>query len=264
MPISYVGGSARIFINNGATSTASLTSLSGGSDTAPSAGDLVIVSHGVASSSTAETLGINSPGYTSLSQLTADSIRISQFRVHYKVMGATPDTEVVVTQADDNTAAKVVSVQVFRGADEATPLDVSAVSATSSNSVLVNPSPITPTTSGAWIVAVGVGAHVEGTNTFSSSDLSNFITAGVSDKKDITIGAGTAEWSSGAFDPAQFTFSDTSKTDYSWAAYTLALRPKPSTVKAIRLGSNTPAAIFLGANSVQAVWLGSNQIWGAL
>jgi hypothetical protein len=226
MAISYVGGKVLGFIGTTSVVNVSLTDLTGGSDTAPSAGDFVVVYYGTGSNTTARAITVNS-SYTNLTKFGANDTYDANLVVGYKFMGSAPDTSVEVSGTLSTADAGAVVVHVFRGVDQTTPLDVTSVTATGTNSVLCNPGAITPSTAGAWIVAGGAGAHIGGTDTYSSSDLSSFRTVGSNDSYDVTVGAGLkTDWTSGPFDPAAFTWSDSSTTSYSWAAYTLALRPQ--------------------------------------
>jgi hypothetical protein len=167
-------------------------------------------------------------GYTEITELYAFSTYDTNLVVAYKFMGATPDTTVTLTGGTlSSSDAGAVVIQVFRNVDLAVPLDVAVQTALNLGSVLANPPSITPATAGAYIVAGGAGAHVSGTRTYSSSDLTAFLSAGGNDAYAVTIGAGYYEWTSGAFNPAQFTFSGTDSIGvYSSAAATLALRLK--------------------------------------
>jgi hypothetical protein len=89
-----------------------------------------------------------------------------------------------------------------------------------------NPPPTTPDAAGAYIVAAGAGAHTDGVDTFSSSNLDDFRSAGANDNNDVTIGGGYEQWSSGQFDPAQFTFSGTDNANFSNASCTISFVPK--------------------------------------
>jgi hypothetical protein len=227
MAISYVGGKVLGFVGTTSVTNVSLTDLTGGSDTAPSAGDFVVVYYGTGSNTTARAITVNS-SYTNLTKIAASDTYDANLVVGYKRMGSTPDTSVEVSGTLNTADPGAVVVHVFRGVDETTPLDVTSVTATGTNSVLCNPGAITPSTAGAWIVAGGSGAHIAGVDTYSSSDLTSFRTVGANDTFDVTVGAGLkTDWTSGPFDPAAFTWSDTSASTYSWAAYTLALRPSP-------------------------------------
>jgi hypothetical protein len=233
--IQYVGG--RTFAFAGTTSDVSISlneTLTGGLATTPSAGDLVIVYFGTGSTADRDlvigrTGGFTPIPYTEVAELFSNDTFDTNLAVAYRRLtgGLSGDTFLVpITGGTLNTAdAGVVAIQVWRGVDAVTPLDVTQTTATGGNTVLCDPPAITPTTNGAIIVSGGAGAHSSGTQTFSSSDLTEFLTVGQDDTNDATIGLGYHVWTSGAFDPAQFTFSGKDGTTFSWAAVTLALRP---------------------------------------
>lgn len=222
--IQYVGGYTTGFV--GSSSTIVITfggNLTGGLAASASPGDIVVVYFGVGSSGD-EVLNIS--GYTEISQLFASDTESANLSVAYKFMGVTPDTTFALLGGTGSSSnAGAVVVQVWRGVDTVLPLDVTSTTATGISSVLCNPPAITPVTYGAVVVSGGAGAHVSGTQTFSSSDLSGFLSVGSNDSFDVTIGAGYARWVSGSFNPAAFTFSGTSAATNSWAAVTLALQP---------------------------------------
>lgn len=221
--IQYVGGYVQGLIGTTANLNITLTSLTGGLASAPAAGDLVIVYFGTGST-VDRNLVVS--GYTEVTELYSNDGADTNLVAAYKFMGGTPDTSFTLTGGTLNTAdAGVVAVQVWRGVNTTTPLDVTSTTATGTNSVRCNPPAITPVTSGAVIVAGGSGAHAIGAQTYSSSDLTAFRSVGTDDNNDATIGLGYKVWTSGAFDPAQFTFSAGDNLAYSWAAVTLALRP---------------------------------------
>lgn len=221
--IQYVGGYVEGFVGTTSDATISLTSLTGGLASAPAAGDLVIVYFGTGST-TVRDLFVS--GYSVIQRRSSSDNYDTNLVVARKFMGGTPDTSFTLTggtfSADD---AGAVAVQVWRGVNTTTPLDVASISRAGNNSVRCDPPFITPITSGAIIVAGGAGAHNAGTRTYSSSDLTDFISVGANDTNDVTIGLGYKVWTSGAFDPALFTFSSTNNSAFSWAAVTLALRP---------------------------------------
>lgn len=227
LQITFVGSTtAAIAGQSSATTNVSLTALTGGLASAPAADDLVIVYYGVGSN-TDRVIGVTTAGYTEVAELFASDGDDTNLSVNYKMMGATPDTQVTVSATGSNGFAGAVAIHVWRNVNLASPLDVTSTTATGTNSVLCNPPAITPVTTGAVIVSGGAGAHNRGVQTYSSSNLSNFATVGNSETNtDVTVGLGSAVWTSGAFDPAQFTFSGADALDLSWAAVTLALRPK--------------------------------------
>lgn len=222
--IQYVGGYVEGFTGQTTDRTIALTSLTGGLASAPAAGDIVIVYFGTGSN-TNQNLVVS--GFTEVTELFSGASEDTNLAVAYKFMGATADTSFTLTGGTGSTSdAGAVAVQVWRGVSQVTPLDVSPTTATGINSVLCDPPAITPTTNGSIIVSGGAGAHDnENARTYSSSNLSAFISLGRGDTYAVTIGLGYHIWTSGAFDPAQFTFSDTDKDTYSWAGVTLALRP---------------------------------------
>jgi hypothetical protein len=224
-PLEFVGGYQLGFV--GTTSDVTITfggNLTGGSDASAQPNDLVIVYFGTGANGN-ENLIV--AGYTEVVELFADDTYSTNLAVAYKFMGSTPDTTLVLTGGTRGVLdAGAVALQVWRNVDQVTPLDVVSTTATGINSVLCNPPQITPTSMGAYVVAGGAGAHAAGVRTFASSDLDGFTSVGSQDTYDVTIGLGYKPWVSGAVDPATFSFSGTNSTAYSWAAVTLAIRPK--------------------------------------
>ncbi len=222
--IQYVGGRTFAFAGTTDDVTISLSgTLSGGLATSPSSGDVAIVYFGTGSTLDNELIV---SGYTEIVELYANSTFDTNLVVAYRILNLFTVGSVFLTGGSRNTSnAGAVAIQVWRGVDATTPLDVTRTTSTTTSSVLCNPPAITPITSGAIIVAGGAGAHNVGAETFSSSDLTNFLTVGSGDTNDATIGLGYKVWTSGAFDPAQFTFGGTDSTTFSSASVTLALRP---------------------------------------
>jgi hypothetical protein len=220
----YVGG--RTFGFSGTTSNVTISllgTLSGGLASSPSNGDIIIVYFGTGS--TADRNLVVS-GYTEVAELYANSTFDTNLVVAYRVYSFGAGTITLTGGSLSANDAGAVAIQVWRGVDAVTPLDVTSTTATTTNSVLCDPPAITPITNGAIIISGGAGAHNEGGGqTFSSSDLTGFISVGQGDTNDVTVGLGYKVWTSGAFDPAQFTFSEADSTTYSSASVTLALRP---------------------------------------
>lgn len=216
--------------------TLSLTSLTGGIASSAAENDLVVAMFGTGSSAD-RTLAITdgSTAYTLIgSEMYANaSNNDTNFRMCYKFMGATPDTTTTFGPTGNANDAGAMACMVFRGVHLTTPLDgVTPVESSATNTVLFNSSAITPASSGAWVVVAAAGGHgTVATGTFSSSDLSNFITQMSDDSYDVSTGMGTYAWSSGAFDPAAWTFSDSDGTQYSNAGIAIALKPAASSQK---------------------------------
>lgn len=223
--IKYVGGYVEGFVGQTTDKTITLTSLTGGLASQPSADDFVIVYFGT--SSTADRNLVVS-GYTEVVELWANDDSDTNLAVAYKFMTATPDTSITLTGGTLNIAeAGAVYISVWRNVNTTTPLDVTQTTATGTNTVLADPPAITPVTLGSVIVSGAAGAHDKaGAQTYSSSNLTGFLSVGADDSTAVTIGGGYNIWTTGTFNPAQFTFSNTDGGKYSYAAVTLALRKK--------------------------------------
>jgi hypothetical protein len=231
--LTYVGGTSGQ--GTGSSYTVSLNdTLTGGSDSSPSAGDIVVVisAFGATASSaptiTGNTFGSYTPAHNALY---ANDTWDVNYRAFYAVMGSTPDTQITATRTSSAAYGGATVVQVWRGVDPANPLDVTSTTATAGNASRPNPPSITPTTSGAIIIAGGAGT--QGT-TGAAFTVFSGMSNGISVKSDGTtadIGVLMASfaWTSGAYDPAAATGATTS-TSAAWAASTLALRPFPDPI----------------------------------
>lgn len=236
MAIQFVGGNTagKVGATSGNTTIALNSGLTGGIAAAVSAGDLVIAVFGTGSvgdRTLAITDGTN-PYSLINSELFADDTFDTNLRVAYKFMGGTPDTATTFGPTGNAADAGAMAVYVFRGVDSSTPLDVAAVPATGINTSRPNPAGITPTTAGAFGVFVGATGHNGGIDTFTSGDLTDFLTvAGGNDTNDVTIGIGHIDnWTSGEINPAAFGHSQVDSTSYAWAAMSIVLRPAADTV----------------------------------
>jgi len=140
------------------------------------------------------------------------------------------DTQVLVPASGHSQAAMGGTIFVFRGVDTSTPFDVARVQASATAAARPNPGAITPTTAGAWIVALGAAATTTASVLTNPGDLSattnHFRSAAQADTTDIVVGTGIkTDWSSGAFDPAVWTGNVAGGAGDTWSAFTLALRP---------------------------------------
>ncbi len=155
--LQYVGGTSGVGSGTNTTYSVSLTSLVGGIASAPAEGDLVLVVTGWVNIVDG-TPGVDTAGYTPLAELYANDSRDANMAVEWKIMGATPDTSVVAVGpgigGDFYGVATVV--QVWRGADQSNPIDVTTVTATGTNGAMPDAPSITPTTAGAVILACGL------------------------------------------------------------------------------------------------------------
>ena len=224
--IPFVGGHTEGYAGTTSDITISLTSLSGGLATQPSANDIVVAIIGSVRA-TGNGHAYLPTGYTDVS---GENIAYDSYdavgRLCYKIMGSTPDTELVIPGGTGhNWSGGAITILVFRGVDQTTPLDVTYKKVSITNSVKPNPAIITPITSGAVVIGGGVGGHNDWGSFFTSSDLSNFISSYGNDDGSCTVGAGFIEWSGGDIDPAEFGFTGANLSSYSAMSYTLVLRP---------------------------------------
>jgi hypothetical protein len=245
--VSYVGG--KTFDRAGSTSTTnlSLTDLTGGTSSAPAAGDIVFIA--VATGST--TLRSQAvSGYTQIASLRADDSVDTNLWVGYKVMGSTPDTEVTIPSTGSVDDAQTVAIQVWKNVHPDI-FDVTSTTAISGNSVLANPPAITTLTKNSVLLVIGAGGHQRGISTYNASYLSNFLTIGADSTYDSTIGFGSIDRPiAGTYDPAAFTFGGSDSTAFSWAAVTIALRSQKQNINALTYGNGT--FVCAGNNGVLA------------
>lgn len=217
--IELVGMSGQ-FTSSNITPTIPLNALTGGLDTEPSEGDIVIV--GIThNDGTNRTFTSVTAGFTVAADLFGSDTYDTNFGVYYKVMGATPDLSFVPNVGVTiNTSAVVI---VLRGVDAATPLDVSVQSNGRSNGGVPLVPEITPVTDGCMIVALcaasGGGALVDFTAPSEMIDIRNqggsFNKAGVCRFSQLSAGTFTSRSFGGGFASAL----------YSNACAVFALRP---------------------------------------
>lgn len=219
MAITYLGEVSVTHDGSVGGMTVSLTSLSLQQD------DVVVVGFLLASN-TDRSIGVNTAGYTEEAELFANDTYDANLSVSWKRMGSTPDSSVDVSGPGSSTHPARIIARGYRGVDTTTAMDVARTTATGTNGLLVDPPSITPTTSGALIVAWGCGAANAAalSTAYSSSDLTDFTSGIVSNVYDIAYGVGHKSWTSGAFDAAAWTGTETATTD-SRASVVLALRP---------------------------------------
>lgn len=208
--------------------------------------DLVVV-HLCRRATSNTTPAITTAGYTAAyANVYSNSTNDSNLRSFYKIMGATPDTDVTITSTGfSNTQA--YAVQIFRGVDTTTPLGgVTPTTATTTGATAADAPSITPTTAGSWIVAVGGLADATGgtgSTTFTvPANMTNMI---VGDNDRAKVGAALkTDWTSGAFDPAAFGGGSTAAGNGSSAA-TFVLKPAAGGGSA----QNVTAPLYTNTNS---------------
>lgn len=219
--ITFVGRQAHLISST--STTLAINGLTGGIASAPAENDVVIVHYGIG------TLANRNPavtGYTSIASIHFDGAsRDVNLAIAWKAMGATPDTTVSVTATNSSGSMSIVLVEVWRGVNTTTPMDATPTTDSGDGTVLPNPASITPVTSGAKVVACGVGSHTAGAVNFSSSDLSNVYAGNNDGTNDVSMLCGSVDWTSGAVDPAAFTFGASDSSGYCRTAVTYALKP---------------------------------------
>ena len=223
--IEYVGGYSMGIPGTLTDVTVSLTSLTGGLASAPVEDDLIVVYFGVGSQSN-PSLTIYT--YTEIEELYVNDTRDANLAVYMKFMGGTPDTSFLIAGTGSSSNAGVVVVHVWRGVDKITPLDVAHTTAIGYNTALCDPPAITPISPGALIVSGGAAALYSDSSyygDYSSPELTGLLSVNQTDSNGVVLGVGYHYWTSGTFNPSQFTYSGGDTTAFSWAAITLALRP---------------------------------------
>ncbi len=239
MALAYVGGITNGGAGDtGSTVSTSLTALTGGLAAAAATDDIVIAAFNQASD-TLRTLSFNTSGYTSFGLLQGNDTLKTNLISGYKIMGATPDTTVVFNKIGDTSDCQCISVQVWRGVDLTTPMDVTVQTVAATDGGYPTPPAITPSTAGAVVICIGATAHQQNTspsaNIYTSSDsLSPFIGRNQEDTaSNGLIGMGAFAWTSGTFTPATWGASvDLSDVTNSRAAVSAALRPAGAAVTA--------------------------------
>jgi hypothetical protein len=224
-PIIFVGGISGS--TNASTGySVSLESLSGGVDSSPQTGDVVIVSIGVGSY-TSGTPSISTSGYTQIATVNGTDDYVASLATYYKVMGETPDASISINGTGNPDTSSLCVIQVWRDVDISSPLDVSTTTASGGNTGVINPPSITPATIGSVILVSGVfGSGNAAIISSVSSGYSNSVIVSRNTSTDGSLGMGSKVWSSGVEDPGVYTISGDS-TSNSWAAATMVLRAHP-------------------------------------
>lgn len=236
MAITYVGGQTGGFI--GQTTAQTITfALTGGTDSAPLAGDFVIIAYEIANQSGDLSLIIQNTSAVDYTLLGAEQFSSwsdkTQLRVAYRVMPGTPETQFKLSEVaiggDGSTSnAGAYDVHVFRGVN-ATPLEQAVKQGVAHSTKIVTFGNITPTTTGAFIYAVGAGCGDSG-SVYTSSNLTSFLSFySNATVQDGVIGAGYNAWTSGTFTPATFGGGTPDNTNGSYAWTIVALAPAAAT-----------------------------------
>lgn len=210
--IDYVG---RTFSFSG---SASLTSLSGGSGTAPIEGDYVIVSCTLDGSSD---VVFSLTGYTKPVDIYSNGSGATDgnLAIFYKKMTSSPDTSVAMP-----TNATQFSALVFRGVDQTTPLDATSTTATGTGASNPNSPSITTVTPSALVISFGMCSSGDITHGFAyPTGYTGLFLQGTSTPM---LGAASfLKLTAGAEDPPSYTGIGGLTAGDAWCAATIALRP---------------------------------------
>jgi hypothetical protein len=231
MAIEYVGGQVAGRANPSSALSVNFA-LTGGLASVPAAGDLVIVTCVTGSAGGNPAMAVATPSdYTPLGQLNQSATtNDTSMNVSYKVMADPPDTAVTIPGTTNNAWAEAYAIQVFRGVDLTTPMDVAAVSGGGTGTGRPNPGSINPVTAGVAVVICGGGAAGTGAiYTAPANYTTDFVTASGADTTDAMVGCGYRLDPADPEDPAAYTGGTTNAAD-SWCSYTLALRPAADAV----------------------------------
>jgi len=223
MAITYVGGATGVSVGNTDVSV-SLTALTGGSDSAPTAGDLIIFAYNVADADNVDLDQVcNTAGFAEIADLFGNGTNDANLGVYWQIH--TSDTAVVGEGSAGGTDTAIQGVvMVFRGVDTGTPFDVTGTTATGTTGGTPAPPAINWSTAGTWTVIVGANAHtanVNGTFTAPTNYTTDFLTVGNQDTADGIIGMG---YRTNPADPEAPGTMTSSATATGWCAMTMALR----------------------------------------
>lgn len=218
-PLVFVGGLTQTSYYVYTDITVPLTSLTGGVDTAPREGDLVVIACG-ATNNINLTLSMSTSGYAQLAELYVNSTYDCNLGAFWKVMGASPDTEAVVSYGR-YTEQVMFAVHVWRNAHATTPFGT-ATTATGTKAY-PNPPSVTPTVPGSVIIAVGAFRALDAIHPITEPTGFENLKTSVYFSSHVAI-ASYAGWASGSYDPPAFSGIDNTSGS-SWAAVSAALRP---------------------------------------
>ena len=228
MALQYVGGQVAGRTNPSAALAVNYA-LTGGLASTPSIGDLVIVTCVTGSAAGNPAMTVTAPGtWTNLGLLNQSAqTGDTSLDVSWKFLASGEVTSLTIPGTTNNAWGEAYAIQVWRGADPTTPLNVTPVSAGGTGTGQPNPASITPTSSGSVVIICGGGA-IAGTGanyTAPTNFTTNFLTSFGADTTDAMVGMGYwTGWTSGAVDPGAYTGGTTGATD-SWAAYTVVIQP---------------------------------------
>jgi len=171
---------------------------------------------------------VDTSGWAELFDTYQSGTRGCNLGLHWKAMGAVPDTSATVNASNSANSGSCCAIAWYRYVDPTTPMDVTPPAAvTLAASAAVDPAAITPVSAGALIL-VGCGASGDITpaslNTISGMTRRGSITKGGSARGLRVMFCEYAGWTSGAYDPAATGSTESTASDAS-IGFTTALRP---------------------------------------
>jgi hypothetical protein len=184
-------------------------------------GDVVYVwgGHDRGAGETTRDAAINTSGYTTIYEDATDFHQYT-FIVARKVMGPTPDSDVVCEGGGDASEGVAYCAYILRGVDTGTPEDATRTVA-ADGSTNPNPPAITTVTNGAWVLTL-VGSSVSDASVTAPSGYGNQVDVNADDTRNSTVAGATLEKATaGAEDPGTWTNWGNSR----WQAVTVAVRP---------------------------------------
>lgn len=228
--IEFVGYKTATLVNSSsATYALSLTGFTGGISSSLQQGDLVVIAHGYGDNAD-NNMTLTGTGFTEVADIAGVngiSGTVANLGVYSSVLSSSWPSSVSCSAEGHTNVGHVALALAFRGVN-GTQFDVSAVTSTGWAAAQPNPGSITPSTAGAHVLAVGLGARAVSTAPVFTSLSSGFTELVKLDQAasgfSASIGACVLPWTSGAVDPALFTATNTGAFD-AWAAITLAIRP---------------------------------------
>jgi len=168
--------------------------------------------------------------YTNIADLYANDSYDTNLLAYYHIYAGLTQAKTVTIPGGTITTSDAGTMvgMVFRNVNTANPFDVTTTTATGINSCKADTPAITPITSGAAIVCAGAGCYYLTLNgeVYSSTSFDAFLTIGQDDNNCSLMGGGyKLNVGANTFDAPVFTKSS-DNTAYSWAAISIALRPK--------------------------------------
>jgi hypothetical protein len=197
-------------------------------DVAPQQGDVVYVFGCHSDRSPTNVSGPSTSGYTEIKRVTAaSSIDFSVFR---KVMGVSPDSNVVCKGSTNSSDACSYGCYVLRGVDNSTPEDVAATSAGPTIGGQPNCPSIDPVTVDCWILALMGNRINDATITAPTGYANNNVTSTGNDTVDTSIYGGT-KFHSGTHAAEDPPATTNWAEGNAWGAVTVAVRPAAAPIQ---------------------------------